>query len=244
MKEKNLQEKYFETTRLITNTYDTLAELKDNQKLLDSEIDDNIKDNYDYFNTEHYKKIKHQEKEIAIKQKETQLLHDLIINNLISLEQDLLIEAVEYFKKHYKNKKIGEMTRKKFETEFIEKVKNDYNINIYCYLYKKETYNDTIEYAISIYFEDYYYQYNLKQEEVIYNLTQDEYYLYYYHKIDYIDIDLIDSYTSKLLDFLEIQENKIELLKNQLNDEISTYNNNCVGVLNCKRYRGIYLQQN
>lgn len=235
--ENNLKEKYFDTTRLLQNAKEQMQSLKDDQNNIDEQfknIDLKSKECKDLIIITNENK-KQQEK--------NNILNDILINNLLSIQQDLLIIALDHFKEHYKNKRLGEKTKEKYQDEIKDLINKNYNIDANCYLTQKTTYDNTTEYEISIYFKDYYYSNILKNEKIIYNITTDKHYLYYYNNIEYIDIAEKENYADYIYMNLTESEKELKMLEKELNDKIDNYNKFCIGALNYKRYNHIYLNQ-
>ena len=234
---ETLQEKYASTRQLLQDSRDYYQSLQDGQKELDKQFKDID------FKSNEFKNYIEKSKELQKKLSKNTLLNDILTNNLISIQQDLSEIALNYFKENYKNKRLGQKTIEKYQNEVKELINKNYNIDVYCYLRQKETYNSTVEYEISIYYKDYYYINVLGNEKVIYNITNDEEYLYYYNKIEYIDTNNIDKYINELYQKLTNYSEELDILEKELNKKIDTYNSLCVGALNNRRYQHIYLKQ-
>ena len=234
---EKIEEKYTTTRQLLQNSRDYYQYLKDEQNRLDQQVE-----GIDYKSNE-FKQYIEKSKELKEKLSRNALLNDILTNNLLSIQQNLLEIALNYFKENYKNKRLGQKTKEKYQNEVKELINKNYNIDVYCYLRQKETYNNTIEYEISINYKDYYYSNILGNEKVIYNITNDEEYLYYYNKIEYIDTDNIDEYINELYQKLNNYTEELDTLEKELNKKIDTYNGLCIGALNNKRYQHIYLKQ-
>lgn len=230
-----LKEKYASTQQLLQNHKEYMQSLQDEQETLDQQIKD-----VDYKSSKFADYIK-KSNELKEKQDKNKLLEEILTNNLISIQQDLLQIALDYFKENYKDKRLGEKTKEKYQNEVVELISKNYSIDINCYLRQKETYNNTLEYAIYIQFKDYYYINTLDSEKVIYNITKDESYLYYYNKIEYININKKDMYIDYIYMNLKEGKKELETLEKELNDKIDEYNKMCIGSLNYKRFNHIYL---
>lgn len=233
---EKLKEKYASTRQLLQDSRDYYQSLQEEQKALDKQFKE-----IDYKSNE-FKDYIEKSKDLKEKQDKNTMLEEVLTNNLISIQQELLQIALDYFKENYKNKRLGEKTREKYQNEVQDLINKNYNIDIYCYLKQKETYNNTLEYEISIYYKDYYYNYRLKDEAIIYNVTNDAKYLYYYNKIEYIDTNNIDKYINELYQNMENTKKELETLEKELNEKINKYNALCVGSLNYKRYNHVYLK--
>lgn len=233
---EKLKEKYASTRQLLQDSTDYNQSLQEEEKALDQQFKE-----IDYKSNE-FKNYIEKSNELKERQDKNTMLGEVLTNNLISIQQELLEIALVYFKENYKNKRLGQKTKEKYQNEVQELINKSYNIDVYCYLRQKETYNNTIEYAIYIQFKDYYYINALNSEKVIYNITNDEDYLYYYNKIDYIDIDNIDKYINELYQNMENTKKELETLEKELNSKIDEYNKICVGSLNYKRYNHVYLK--
>lgn len=234
---EKLKEKYASTRQLLQDTKDYYQSLQDEQKTMDQQVKEID------FKSNEFKYYIEKSKELQEKLSKNTLLNDILTNNLISIQQDLSEIALNYFKENYKSKRLGQKTIEKYQNEVKELINKNYNIDVYCYLRQKETYNNTIEYAIYIQFKDYYYIKALDNVKVIYNITNDEEYLHYYNKIEYIDTNNIDKYINELYQKLTNYSEELDILEKELNKKIDTYNSLCVGSLNYKRYQHIYLKQ-
>lgn len=234
-KMEKLREKYASTRQLLQDSRDYYQSLQDGQKELDKQFKE-----IDYKSNE-FKDYMKKSNELKEKQDKNEMLEEVLTNNLISIQQDLLQIALDYFKENYKEKRLGEKTKEKYQNEVEDLINKNYNIDVYCYLRQKETYNDAIEYKISIYYKDYYYINELKNESIVYNITNDEKYLYYYNKIEYIDTDNIEQYINELYQKLTSYREELDMLEKELNKKIDSYNGLCIGSLNYKRINRIYL---
>lgn len=234
---EKLEEKYRSTQQLLQNSKEYNHYLQDEQNRINQQVKE-----IDYKSNE-FKQYIEKSKELKEKQDKNDMLKDILTNNLLSIQQDLLEIALNYFKENYKNKRLGQKTKEKYQNEVKELINKNYNIDVYCYLRQKETYNSTIEYEISINYKDYYYSNVLGNEKVIYNITNDEEYLYYYNKINYTYTDNIDEYINELYQKLNNYSKELDTLEKELNKKIDTYNGLCIGVLNNRRYQHIYLKQ-
>ena len=65
--------------------------------------------------------------------------------------------------------------------------------------------------------------------------------IYYYNKIEYIDINSIDNYIDESYQNMANARKELETLEKVLNDKIDEYNKICVGALNYRRINHIYL---
>lgn len=228
---EKLNEKYASTRQLLQDSKDYYQSLKEEQQTLDKQFKD-----VDYKSDE-FKNYIEKSKDLKEKQDKNEMLEEVLTNNLISIQQDLLKIALDYFKENYKNKRLGQKTKEKCQNEVQDLINKNYNIDIYCYIRQKETYNDAIEYEISIYYKDYYYINELKNESIVYNITNDEEHLYYYNKIEYIDTINIDELFKKLTSYRE----ELDMLEKELNKKIDSYNGLCIGSLNYRRINHVYL---
>lgn len=232
---EKLKEKYASTRQLLQDSRDYYQSIREEQKALDKQFKE-----IDYKSDE-FKDYIEKNNDLKERQDKNELLEEVLTNNLISIQQELLQIALDYFKENYKNKRLGEKTREKYQNEVQDLINKNYNIDVYCYLSQKDTYNSVTEYAIYIKFKDYYYINALNNEKVIYNITNDEEHLYYYNKIEYIDINNIDNYIDKLYQNMANAKKELETLEKVFNDKIDEYNKVCVGSLNYKRINHIYL---
>lgn len=234
---ENLQEKYFNTRRLLQNTNEMSQAIKQ-EELKNSDDIRKVS-----IKSSEFDNLVEIANSIDERKARNNLLQNILINNLLSIQQDLLQIALDYFKENYKNKRLGEKTKQKYKNEIVNLISKNYNIDVYCYLMQRITYNNTTEYTISIYYKDYYYNSTLKNEKVIYNITKDEDHQYYYNKIDYVDTNNIDQYAEKLYQNFTNYHEELKTLEKKLNDKIDTNNSLCVGALSYKRYNHIYLKQ-
>lgn len=232
---EKLKEKYASTRQLLQDSKDYYQSLQEEQKTLDKQFKE-----IDYKSDE-FKDYIEKSNELKEKQDKNLMLDEVLTNNLISIQQELLEIALDYFKENYKDKRLGEKIKEKYQNEVQDIINKSYNIDVYCYLRQKETYNNTIEYAIYIQFKDYYYVNALNSEKVIYNITNDEDYLYYYNKIEYIDKNNIEQYVDELYQNMANAKKELETLEKVLNDKIDEYNKKCIGSLNYRRINHIYL---
>lgn len=234
---EKLKEKYASTRQLLQDSKDYYQYLQDEQKTMDQQVKEID------FKSNEFKYYIEKSKELKEKQDKNDMLNDILTNNLISIQQDLSEIALNYFKENYKSKRLGQKTIEKYQNEVKELINKNYDIDVYCYLRQKETYNSTIEYEISINYKDYYYVNVLGNEKVIYNITKDEEYLYYYNRINYLDTNNIDKYINELYQKLTNYSEELDILEKELNKKIDRYNSLCVGALSYKRYQHIYLKQ-
>lgn len=232
---EKLKEKYASTRQLLQDSKEYYQSVQEEQKELDKQFKE-----IDYKSDE-FKDYMEKSNGLKEKQNKNELLQEVLNNNLISIQQELLKLALDYFKENYKDKRLGQKTKEKYQNEVQDLINKNYNIDVYCYLRQKETYNNTLEYGISIYFKDYYYINILKDEAIIYNVANDEEYLYYRNKIDYIDTDNIEQYVNELYQNMENTKKEVETLAKELNEKINKYNALCVGSLNYKRVNHVYL---
>ena len=234
---EKLEERYRSTQQLLQNCKEYNHYLQDEQNRIGQQVKE-----IDYKSNE-FKNYIEKSNELKEKQDKNELLQEILTNNLLSIQQDLLEIALNYFKESYKNKKLGQKTIEKYQNEVKELINKNYNIDVYCYLRQKETYNSAVEYEISINYKDYYYMNILGNEKVIYNITKDEEYLYYYNRINYTDTDNLNQYIDELYKKIVNYDEELNILEKELNKKIDTYNGLCIGALNNRRYQHIYLKQ-
>lgn len=234
--EQKIIEKYTKTRQLLQDCKEYTQSLQDEQKTLEQQMN-----GIDYKSSD-FADYKEKTNEIKEKQDKNELLEEVLINNLISIQQDLLQIALDYFKENYKNKRLGEKTKEKYQNEVIDLINKKYNIDVYCYLNQRQTYSNTLEYAITICFKDYYYSNVVDNEKVIYNIAKDEAYVYYYNKIDYINTDNMEEYINELYQNMKNTSKELETLTKELNDKIDAYNKICIGALNYKRVNHLCLK--
>lgn len=233
-----LSKNYYTTTTFLQNVSQSISTIKEEQKSLNektknldwtSKEKNDIIERYQYLNSE-YKKL--------------ELIHSILVNNLLHIQQQLLYKCMEYYQEHYKNKRIGEKTKEKIEKELEEIIKNTYNIEVYVYVKCIDNFNDyesttfTQPVSISLYFKDYYYVYTLKQEEIHYK--GGEVSLYYYSDVEYVEN--VNEYGDKMYNDMNTLHNEIEELEKALNNKIDLYNLKLKGGLNDKRLGHIWVK--
>lgn len=210
-----MNNKYYESVTLLQNTKEGYNTIQDIQEKLWKDYQANIIDSTTYNN---------EYKEYTNKQQITDTMQQILLNNLLHIQQQLLKELLEIYKNKYVNKRIGEKTKEKIQEEFNNYILNNYNIECYCYIRQDTTYNDELETKISLYYKDLYYQYELKQEKIIYNKATNESYLYYYNDIEYTNTDDVEEKASILRKQYDDSMNKIKELKKQI-EQIKDENN-------------------
>lgn len=216
---ENLNKKYYDSIELLQKTQDAHQALGEIQKQL----------HYEKITKENYEEQKRKDKEISYKIKTNHTMQEILLNNFLYMQQELLYELLEIYKTKYINKRIGEKTKEKIQNEFNSYILDNYNIQCYCYIKQNTTYNDELETKIYLHFKDLYYQYELKQEEIRYNNTTQEQYLYYYNKINYTNIEEIEEKAKELRDNYDKTMEKIKELKREIEKarEENNENNRC-----------------
>ena len=119
---EKLEEKYRRTQQLLQNCKEYNQYLQDGQKELDKQFKDID------FKSNEFKNYIEKSNELKEKQDKNELLQEIMINNLLSIQQDLLEIALNYFKEQYKNKKLGQKTKEKYQNEVKELINKNYNI--------------------------------------------------------------------------------------------------------------------
>lgn len=180
--------------------------------------------NYDQFKIND-KKIKNYKKKIELNNIKIAILKNNI-HYLFKMDfEGIKRKILEYFI----NKKIGEKTREKIENEIKEYFKNNYNINIACYISAKNKiyYNNSIlNYKIIFYFlnDDNYKSYILEYNEefsIEFDIElkenkENNIKTYYYNNInEYININDLNSKANELLKEYIKTINKIEKLRKE-----------------------------
>lgn len=210
-----MNKKYYDNKILMQNLEEMRQTLAEKQKNL----------MYTTITNENYEEYKQEEKENTKKIHINNTMQEITLNNFLHIQQELLKELLEIYKNKYVNKRIGEKTKEKIQEEFNKYILNNYNIECYCYINQNITYREETETKISLYFKEMYYQYELKQEEIRYNNTTQEEYLYYYNKIEYTQVNKIEEKAKKLYNDYVKNMNKIKELKKQI-EKIREENNN------------------
>jgi hypothetical protein len=213
---KNLNKKYYNSRELLQKTSDAMQLLADAQKKLC----------YEKLTKENYEDYKKRDKEISDKIKINNTMQEILLNNFLYIQQELLNELLEIYKTKYINKRIGEKTKEKIQDDFNSYILDNYNIECYCYIKQNTTYNYELETRIYLYFKDLYYQYELKQEEIRFNNTTQEQYLYYYNKIDYTNTEEIEEKAKELRNNYNKTIEKIKELKKEIEKAREENNNN------------------
>jgi hypothetical protein len=203
---ENMNKKYYDNIELLQKTNDMHQVLREAQKKLC----------YEKLTQENYEEYKKKDKEISDKIKINNTMQEILLNNFLYMQQELLNELLEIYKTKYINKRIGEKTKEKIQHDFDSYILGNYNIECYCYIRQNTTYNDEQETKISLHFKDLYYQYELRQEEIRYNNTTQEQYLYYYSKIDYTNIEEIEEKAKTLRNNYDRTMEKIKELKKEI----------------------------
>ena len=204
-----MKNKYIETRQKLQDNKDLIQSLNEQQ----NEICNNYKDlnenniqDYKREQEENYKKIHYVETE-----------QEILLNNLLYIQQQLLTELLEIFKSKYIDKRIGEKTKEKIQNDFNTYILGNYNIECYCYISQCLSYREQLETKISLYFADYYYVYDLKQEQLKYNHETKENYFYYYRNIkEYTNIEEIEEQAKRLRDNYDLSLQKIKALKKEI----------------------------
>lgn len=157
--------------------------------------------------------------------KKLELQQDLLINNLLHIQQNLLNELMQLFLKNHKNKRIGEKTKEKIQNEFNYYINEKYDIEVYSYIKSVLDYNNNEKIEIYLSYKDFYYNYNLKNEQIIYSYNDDAFKLYYYNQANYINLNNIEKEANKIyLNYINSLKQLKQLEKKQ--DDVREKNNN------------------
>ena len=124
-------------------------------------------------------------------------IHYLFRNDFAALEEKMI--------DYWENKKIGEKTKEKIENEIKDFFKNNYDVNIRGYVSVKNDYYSQ-EFKVTLYFlnED-----NCKD----YTLNYNEEFEIIYSKSKYNDYELVKSYYSNIVEYIEIKDIEQEAKK-------------------------------
>ena len=192
--------------------------------------------------TKRLEELSNEEKRLQTSKKEVETMQQLLINNLLFIQQELLKEASQLLKtsKYYK-KPFGEKTKEKMQEEIKEALINKYNINIYLYINQSMEYNRENEhnyeqcYEISLYYEDFYYIYETKQEKI--RVFDNSTYFYYWgDNTRYININNLENESKKIIDKYNKSMGKIEKLNKQIEEIRQENNKKIIGSLRNNYY--------
>ena len=106
---EKLEERYRSTQQLLQNCKEYNHYLQDEQNRIGQQVKE-----IDYKSNE-FKNYIEKSNELKEKQDKNELLQEILTNNLLSIQQDLLEIALNYFKESYKNKKLGQKTKEKYQ---------------------------------------------------------------------------------------------------------------------------------
>ena len=202
-----MNNKYYESVTLLQNTREIYTMLQEMQEKLWKDYQANIIDSTTYNNNY---------KEYTDRQKAIDTMQQILLNNLLHIQQQLLKELLEIYKSKYIKSRLGIATKEKIQKHFTSYIKDNYNIDVYSYITIHNNYKDENEIQIYLYYKDLYYQYELKQEKIIYNKVTDESYLYYYNDVEFTNIDDVEEKASILRKQYDDSMNKIKELKKQI----------------------------
>ena len=141
--------------------------------------------------------------DIIKQNKQKMQLNDLKItivkNNLHYLFKQDFEALKEKMLNYYENKNIGEKTKEKIQNEIKEHFKNNYNVNIACYLSISKT---DYEYSMIISFD-----FLNEQGYKDYNIFQyNEEFIIKFEKHKFNDYKLNISYSCNIIDYVELKE--------------------------------------
>lgn len=185
--------------------------------------------------TEQLEEENRQEKQEAEQLKKAELEQNLLINNLLFIQQELLKESFEIYKTKYINKKIGEKTAEKIKEDLESYILNTYDLEIHFHIKSDLDYNGNTKVKIYLYYKDFYYIYELKQEEMHYIKETEENYLYYYRQVDYIPLKSVENKAIKIIEDYKKNIEKLDFLEKQQKKLIDNNNNNLPVII--EKYR-------
>lgn len=178
---------------------------------------------------------------LCYKEQEIELQRLFILNNLLSIQRELLNKASELLRaSKYYGKPFGEKTKEKIQNELTEQLENEYDIPIYCYVKKSYECNREEDckqqecYIIDIYYKDFYYEYDLKQEKI--QVFENNSYLWCYGNIEYTKVEDIEEKAKELKKRFDTTMNELEKLKAQENEIRNSFNETISGVIYDKFY--------
>lgn len=204
-----MKEQYYDNKMLLQNVADNLATLKNREEKEAERV-------RGCTNNEEWEKYKKASEEMTHERHKLETMHEVITNNLLHIQQELLKELLEIYKKKYINKRIGEKTKELIRQDLIKYIQDNYDIKTYCHISPYNDYNEREHVKISLYFEDFYYCYDLKQEEIRYNKETGESWLYYYQEVEYIPVNQLADYSEDLRHTYNENMKKIKSLKNEI----------------------------
>ena len=188
-----------------------------------------------------YEEISERVTALETKKEELEIQEKILKNNLLSIEQDLLYEGIEiYQNSKYFKKALGEKTKEKINSLISETIKEKYNIDVYTYINSEYNYSNEQIIKLSLYYSDFYYEYELKNESIHYNINKNLIDLYYYSKIEFINIEETEEEAKRILKEYKINYNKIQDLYKQIECIKNENNKNAKGLLN-SYYLSCYL---
>lgn len=216
-----MNKKYYDNKILMQNLQDELQEIKEKENNL-YKIS---------INDENYNEFKKQCDEMTKYKNINKTSQEIILNNFLHIQQKLLYELLEIFKNKYVNKRIGEKTKEKIRNDFDNYILDNYNIECYSHIYQNINYKNEFETKISLYFKDFYYQCELKNEEIRYNHFDNTSYLYYYNEIEYTPTEEIREKAERLYNNYAENIQRIRDLKKEIEsirNENNQHNKCCI----------------
>ena len=145
-----MNNKYYESVTLLQNTREFYSHIQQIQDNLWKDYQANNIDSQTYNN---------EYKEYTNKQKVSDTMQQILLNNLLHIQQQLLKELLEIYKTKYIKSRLGIATKEKIQNHFNSYIKDNYNIDVYSYITIHNNYKDENEIQISICYKDMYYQY-------------------------------------------------------------------------------------
>lgn len=231
---KNIKNMYYETTNKLQDARDCYYSIKQSLDLNNEELK-NLYNKIDNWNNRTEKQNKEleekhdEEKGLLKQQKQIETIQSLLLNNLLHIQRELLNESAEVLKNSkYYLKPFGEKTKEKMQNEIKEYLKNKYDIELYVYINQSQEYtrdkfhNYEWCYEIEVIYQDYYYEYGLKQEKI--RVFQNNVYFYYYDDIEYTKLQELENKANKIIEKNQKAEEKIETLRKEI--EKLKYSNN------------------
>jgi len=238
--------KYNETVEAIDKTRKNIGFIKEREKINNDKIRDiyNNIENWKERTEEQKQKLEEahkEEKGLFASEIEVKTMQSILLNNLLNIQRELLKESAEILRKSkYYLKPFGEKTKEKIKEEIKEALEKKYNIKLYVYVSQSQEYtrNELQEYElcyeIMITYQDFDFEYGLKQEKI--RVFEKDQYFYYYSDIKYTKIENVVEEAKKIIDKHQKALEKIERLQTQIGDIRSGNNKDINGFLQSMFY--------
>lgn len=223
-----MNKQYYDNKMLLQNIQEGLQDTQEKSR----KLWDNYRTICINESLEEYSK---QEKELNTRSQLLMTMEEITHNNLLHIQQKLLYELLEIYKSKYIKARIGEKTKEKIQNEFNNYILNKYNIEVYSYINTFINYSDGEEVKIAVYFKDFYYQYELKQEEIRHNRSTNESYLYYYKEVNYTEVEEVEKKAQEIRAKYNESMDKIKELKRQIESIRDENNQENICCLNSTR---------